>query len=164
MADKYPSTTLVTKDPKETDINKAVLDLLKKINEVSKATTDTANALIPIGFTYVQFPGQADPTTIWSNFTWKNISSTMAGDFPRFEGGLASAFNSGEQAHMFQSHLHGWALSAGNTLTGVGTSGAGASAGNMTTVPQTDAGVGAVQTGVETRPVNKTVRLWVRTA
>ena len=44
----------------------------------------------PIGFIYVQYSGQSDPTSLFGG-TWQNISSSYAGRFFRAEGGSAAA-------------------------------------------------------------------------
>lgn len=48
MADKYPSTLLVEDDPKKVDINKAILDLLKKINETANSASTGTAASSPV--------------------------------------------------------------------------------------------------------------------
>ena len=48
---------------------------------------------MPVGAIYVQFAGQADPTTLFGG-TWENVSATYAGLFFRCEGGAAAAFGS----------------------------------------------------------------------
>ncbi len=114
---------------------------------------------LPLGFVYVQFPGLSDPTALFGG-TWTNISSSFAGDFFRAEGGNASAFGSGRQSQDIQPHSHtinrsivtidgsGW-LSASGTL-------------NSLRVDQVSTGVASTSTvgTTETRPVNRTIRVW----
>ena len=47
---------------------------------------------VPIGFIYVQLPGQNDPQTLWPSTQCNNISPNYAGLFFRAEGGGANAF------------------------------------------------------------------------
>jgi len=117
---------------------------------------------LPIGFIYTQLPGMTAPDTLWPWASWTNISSTFAGDFFRAEGGAASAFESGEQAHQFQDHIHG--LTPEDNVTSAG--GGAATAflissanlpANITTTAPTSGNHGS-----ETRPVNRTVRVWQR--
>ena len=111
----------------------------------------------PIGFVYWQLPGKVDPATLYPGTTWSNISSSFPGDFFRAEGGNASAFGSGEQPMELQTHSHALDESsysgAGNTVAvGINPS---MYPGNSST---NNSG------GLETRPVNRTIRLWERTA
>lgn len=54
-----------------------------------------------IGEIYIQYPGEADPNTLFPNMTWQNVSSNYAGAFFRTkngaffraEGGNAQSFN-----------------------------------------------------------------------
>lgn len=53
-----------------------------------------AAPIAPIGFVYFQLPLQSDPSALYPNTTWTNISATYAGAFFRAEGGNATAFGS----------------------------------------------------------------------
>lgn len=152
------------------------------------------NNCIPIGFIYIQYPNQTSPALLWPWATWTNTSSTYAGDFFRSEGGDASSFESGEQAHQVQDHGHAKTESAhthtdsGHTHpTGENISSTGGGAtpaivratanlpGSFTTSSST-ANLSSTTTGsvignpnsgnhgTETRPVNRTIRVWKRTA
>lgn len=126
---------------------------------------------LPIGFVYVQFPGDLSPAGLNLAGTWQNVSSEMAGDFIRFEGGSASAFESGTQLDQFQSFIIA-ATGYGQLGTSTGiTIGGGTDTGNAyggdkgATIPYeiSDDGVnGTPRVGSETRAVNKTVRKWRR--
>lgn len=118
----------------------------------------------PVGVTYIQFPGKPDPADRYGG-TWQNISNEFAGDFFRAEGGNASAFESGEQAHMFQTHAHnhrhgfkyndGGSLGpAANATSSIGT--------GYTLYDASDPSSGSY--GAETRPTNRTIRIWERIA
>lgn len=48
--------------------------------------------IVPIGFVYVQLSGQPEPSTLWPQTQWENISSTYAGLFFRVVGGGSAAF------------------------------------------------------------------------
>ena len=47
---------------------------------------------VPIGFIYVQLPGQKDPQALCPDTTWNNVSPNYAGLFFRAEGGGADSF------------------------------------------------------------------------
>jgi len=174
MGLRYDSTILV--DGSE-PTNRAILDLLKKINEVSsiadlaKATADSA-IMPPVGYVYTQGPDDMAPSDLWPTATWGNVSSEEAGAFRRYEGGDASGFSSGQQGHAFQGHYHAQYYIAADLQTG------GASMRVSTTLANTlgpiastgvkeavsDGVHGTPQVSSETRPVNYTVRKWRRTA
>lgn len=124
---------------------------------------------MPVGAVYVQLPDTPDPSELFTG-TWENVSTSYAGDFMRAEGGDASAFESGEQDFAFQDHAHSPEDGMSDYLQRFGTgggSGANSWYGKDRTgkaVEPTSGGYGAPQVATETRPVNKTVRLWKRTA
>src|SRR5689334_7384075 len=105
MSNQYPATTQVPKSPTDTDINKAILDLLSKINSTNtdlQAVQDSISLVAhPIGEVQIQFPGQNTPKDIYGG-TWINITSIYAGLFFRAEGGNSLAFGSGTQLDAFQ--------------------------------------------------------------
>lgn len=133
------------------------IQALAKLVKVDEATNaDHADAApLPIGATYIQFPGKIAPSTLWPGTTWSNISSSFAGDFFRAEGGSASAFESGEQSGLVGPHVH-----TIPTYTGSGgVNGAQFGVNNGPAIVSTNA-----NTGSETRPINRTIRIWERTA
>ena len=67
-------------------------DQTKQIEALNKETQNLKENAVPIGFIYVQLPGQKDPQTLWPNNTWNNISPKYAGLFFRAEGGNANRF------------------------------------------------------------------------
>lgn len=137
---------------------------------------------MPIGAVYVQLPDTPDPSELFTG-TWENVSSTYAGDFLRAEGGDASAFESGEQLDQMQ-RLTGEVsrksdagfvnVAAGGTaegafvlgdeqVDGINVSTANAYNIGFDSASSPDARTSATTDG-ETRPVNRTVRVWKRTA
>lgn len=48
--------------------------------------------IVPIGFVYVQLSGQSEPSRLWPEIQWDNISSTYAGLFFRVIGGGSDTF------------------------------------------------------------------------
>ena len=124
----------------------------------------------PIGSTYIQFPGDDSPSTLGLPGTWANVSSELAGDFIRFEGGDASAFEAGQQSDQFQ----GFGMKAFSSTGSGGTTGClvyepdgGAPSPSFRTgvIEQFVAdGYGTPRVGDETRSINRTVRKWRRTA
>ena len=135
---------------------------------------------MPIGSVYIQFPGQSTPANLFAG-TWTNISSTYAGDFFRAEGGAASAFESGEQAASIipapswrKSHFlpaYKLLLPVKSSITeydsettivngfGYVTSGYGEGE-EIVTISSGSSDY----YGYTLRPVNRTVRIWTRTA
>ena len=79
MADKYKSTMLASSND-QLEIQKADLDLLKKINEVA----ESVGSAYTVGSIYTQFAGTSTPAELFSG-TWKDISSS----YPQFtKGGI----------------------------------------------------------------------------
>ncbi|CAG2102241.1 unnamed protein product [Medioppia subpectinata] len=52
----------------------------------------------PVGFIYVQLPGQAEPQTLWPSYTWSDVTAQYAGQFFRAEGGGSVGFGKGVQS------------------------------------------------------------------
>lgn len=144
-----------------------------------------ASASWPVGITYIQFPGDSDPATAGLPGTWSNVSSELAGDFIRFEGGNASAFESGQQLDAMQRITGQFDTRRASNDTDLFSNQAGVFV---------DGGAGAIEKSVthstlselkeilefdnntstspnpsktddsETRAINRTVRKWRRTA
>jgi hypothetical protein len=173
MSLKYDSTILVDGDE---PTNRALLDILKKINEVSAIadaarSTATAATVPPIGYVYTQGPDDMSPGDLWPTVTWENVSSEEAGSFRRYEGGAASDFGSGQQSDAFQGHWHILRQLLGGGGTGVQFTFASQTNTNLVTShpgnigdAATDGVNGTPRTSAETRPKNYTVRKWRRTA
>ena len=129
--------------------------------------TNNTGSVAPIGSTYVQFSGCSDPTTLFGG-TWSNISSTYPGMFFRAEGGSAAAFGSSQNGGL-PNHTHTVNIAWGNggsssipmvrgepdndNLAGYKTFESGSANGNAL--------YGAAN---EVRPINSTIRIWIRTA
>ncbi|CAG2179746.1 unnamed protein product [Oppiella nova] len=67
--------------------NKQYIELLQK------DIAELQDEQVPIGFIYVQYPGQLDPDTIWPKLNWENVTPKYAGLFFRAEGGNSIAFD-----------------------------------------------------------------------
>ncbi len=142
-----------------------------------------AKAVFPVGHVYTQYPTKKTPSELGFHGTWTNISSAFPGDFFRSEGGAASSFGSGQQAFStdLKSHIHTTdvgshahdinidgggtganlvAASNGAVVSQIPTAGIAASA----TIGNKDSGTPSNTGDAETRPVNRTIRLWERTA
>lgn len=133
----------------------------------------------PIGSTYIQFPGDSDPSTLDLPGTWSNVSSELAGDFIRFEGGEATAFEAGQQSDAMQSVTGQFILSQ-HWASQASASGVHTSAATGATAPNAAGSLSGTRISfdngdstspnpaktdsVETRAVNRTVRKWRRTA
>lgn len=137
--------------------------------------------LFPVGDTYIQFPGDSDPSTLEFPGTWSNVSSELAGDFIRFEGGNALAYDAGQQLDALQGHKTELLTNSVTATKDLGANdffsirasgpaflGRAASDGvNTATIgdPIADLnGNGTPRTDTETRSINRTVRKWRRTA
>lgn len=80
-----------------------------------------------IGEIYIQYPGEADPNTLFPNMTWQNVSSNYAGAFFRTkngaffraEGGNAQSFNC-TVAQPMGSSLADLAVGNGGTTSSAG--------------------------------------------
>jgi len=163
--------------------------LSNKIDKVSSASEDdipvfnnsggiassgiSIEDIFPIGMTYIQLPGELDPADLNLPGSWENKSSELAGDFIRFEGGAANAFNNTQQLDQYQGHDHYIHIPVyggfvGNTAGGyganLGRSGVGDSAGTLwrATSHVNDGSNGNPRIGTETRVVNRTARKWRR--
>lgn len=69
MANKWNSTTLVDEGYTKDDVNKALLDLLDKINQAY-------NNSFPVGYIYTQYPGTQNPASLFGG-TWTDVTSTV---------------------------------------------------------------------------------------
>ncbi len=114
------------------------------------------NELLPIGFPYIQFPGFPNPTDFGLPGTWANVSSVLAGDFIRFEGGAALAFEAGEQAYQNAYHRH----TVNNMYSSTGGSTKRSSIYWTESYNNQTTSYNGNVDDPEGRPVNKTVRLW----
>lgn len=88
-------------------LNLAISNLPRNIGvalEEVFRTLSIRSVLPPIGFVYIQFPGELSPVDLYPDATWINVSSDLAGELIRFEGGGASAFNSGTQINQIEAY------------------------------------------------------------
>ena len=135
---------------------------------------------MPVGSTYIQMPGEATPSSLFGG-TWSLLFNNE-GIFFRTEGGNALSFGGGIQADEIKSHTHSGSTNSAGAHThnsGVST---GSGTGSEVTAfqrsnyrssnPVTTGSSGAhshtlsinATGGAETRPRNRTVRVWKRTA
>jgi len=138
------------------------------------------DAVHPIGFTYIQFPGDDNPTELGLNGTWSNVSSELPGDFIRFEGTAgngktAKTFGTGEQLDYMQritgtiGRIHANAVTTSGVFSSVGESNQAGSGSNTNytltfdSAESTNPNV-AKTDNIETSPVYVTVKKWRRTA
>lgn len=126
-----------------------------------------------VGETYVQFPGQATPASLFGG-TWSALFDNE-GVFFRTPGNGALAFNSGIQPDAMQeitgsvTGVQGWV--SGSSLGalkrtqhhGQGTGGSASTTNNMSISFDSSLSPNA-RTSSETRPRNRTIRVWVKTA
>lgn len=171
--------------------NPKPLDILAKINQIidnmvvsvnGNGTDENGNinvATIPVGFNYVQYPGESVPADLFGG-EWENISSQFAGMFFRAEGGNAAEFG-GSQTHALPG-IYGtvsfaqFGSSGGKVIAGVdgaftmGSAYSGYSSANATSTDNFILGFSAANSnGIygaanEVRTANSTIRIWKRTA
>jgi len=131
----------------------------------------------PIGFCYIQYPGTETPSSLFGG-TWTAMFETE-GVFFRTPGGNASAFGSGVQADEFKAHNHTGSTNSAGAHThsyatfdeGTWGQSSGAHVGGRTATKTTSSSGAHTHTlsinnrgGNETRPVNRTFRVWRKTA
>ncbi len=157
--------------------NPKPLDILAKINQIIDNMVVSVNGggaengninvvTIPVGFNYVQYPGESAPADIFGG-EWTNISAQFAGMFFRAEGGAAAVFGEA-QGQGLPDHSHtiysAFSLTSfiggnGSTTDFVRPSNGGTN--TATTAASTNNPIYAVG---EVRPTNSTIRIWKRTA
>jgi hypothetical protein len=139
-------------------ILKAFKGIFNNIELTADSFEITANnkGYLPVGFIYFQLRGQPSPRDIFSG-TWEDISSQYAGLFFRVEGGNAAPFGGANQNMDIQSHNHRYSRSyaSGSTRAGEGFGNAVSSLFNENLNTDNNG-------GTETRPVNTTIRVWIR--
>lgn len=131
------------------------------------------NAIIPIGFLYVQYPGFASPNDLWSWATWSysEAATAFAGAFFRAEGTGALGFGAGLQVQQLESHAHALTyvdscdqgLSADQTDGGVIDHDTVGNDHRIATLPSSTEVYPSAE-NTENRPKNFTMRIWKRTA
>ena len=147
------------------------------------ATGISPQSSMPVGSVYVQFSGQTDPTTLFGG-TWDNISNTYAGLFFRAEGGDAATFGETQTGGAPNIAGDSRAIGGGYYNGSVNVTGCFSlqSVSSSTyyeqfATPTTgrpnsqkelilDASLSDTIYGAadEVRPVNSTIRIWLRTA
>ena len=142
------------------------------------AAAITARAM-PIGAVYIQFPGYSAPSSLFGG-TWSAIFDNE-GIFFRTPGGEALSFGGGIQLDQIQrifgevgntdghgfEGLRGTKVATGpfSARNSVGRRTGSSSSSNQTRIIRFDTNDDPnVRSGSETRPRNRTVRVWVRTA
>ena len=130
-----------------------------------KHLDDVLRLAWPIGSVYIQFPGERSPQGLLPG-TWTKLVFSK-GYFFRVEGAGARAFDNIEQLDAFQGHAHYFSDAAGSE-------GGGGNRGRLGGVPggshtgwvkaPAPLSNGAPRTANETRPVNKTIRIWRRSS
>lgn len=129
----------------------------------------------PVGATYIQFPGQSSPSALFGG-TWQQLFNTE-GVFFRTEGGDASAFGDGIQSDALQEMTGSFRVPPSYNHTNFIKSADGVFSSERITMggSRTDDDFGSsyqsvvhfnaansVRTATETRPVNRTIRVWKR--
>ncbi|XP_054166524.1 lymphocyte antigen 75-like [Oppia nitens] len=73
--------------------------LVNAINEEYQELQKLVKQSVPIGFIYIQLPKQLEPTKLWPNVKWTDISAEYAGLFFRVEGGNSAPFGDIQNAN-----------------------------------------------------------------
>lgn len=141
-------------------------------NTTDIATTEwVLKYSIPVGFTYIQFPGMQTPEEMGMKGTWTNVTANYAGLFFRAEGGDAGKFNDPAQTPglpnitgTFTASDYGFKYSGafyksdgGNGIPNK--AGGGATVGFEASRSNTIYGA-----STEVRPINKSIRIWQKTS
>lgn len=106
----------------------------------------------PIGSSYTQYPNMKSPHELFGGAWVKRFSNE--GVFFRTEGGRAKAFNGGVQTDELKAHSHKQnALTRHRNYAGMGVTDKGYKSHRVNT---------DVTGGPETRPKNRTYRIWER--
>jgi len=146
------------------DLTKADDLLLEGIKKLENTIENIIKNPVPIGFIYVQLPGQPEPKTLWPIVEWENIGSNYSGHFFRVEGGNAGQFGQ-SQSDAFQGHHHPLQVTRHVAYAASGDYGIWAP-GSLDIVsitdPISDGKNGGPRTASETRPINYSVRVWKR--
>jgi len=132
-----------------------------KISDYNPATGN----IPPVGFVYAQYPGMLTPWDLFGDIqsNWTERFNTE-GVFFRTPGGNASAFESGIQGQQLITHTH--QVNAENpNRTNLGTDTGGQTVGSVSIVATTyTSSAPNVVNGTETRPYNRTFKLWEKTS
>lgn len=124
-----------------------------------KKDVATKDDMFPIGMLYTQYPGESSPQDLGWPGTWTNISSNFAGDFFRAEGGNASTFEGGRQAATaIENGIYHQYRATINDSDGSYSGGTLDVADHASNAPWSG------NTAYKVRPVNRTIRIWKRTA
>jgi hypothetical protein len=128
----------------------------------------------PIGATYMQFPDESAPGTLWPNTTWSDISANtkLMGRVPRVEGtassggaNAAAAFGS-VQDDQVMTHVHNVYTRNGTTANSTISNGGvqGMTAYHATAYNDAIVAAPTGRVGSATRDASVTVRIFKRTA
>lgn len=137
----------------------------------------TGNLAMPIGAIYIQYAYQKEPSELFGGI-WQNISSSYSGQFFRAEGGEAATFNSAQSggAPEIYGYMDGGGYYAGQEGVGALFPSEAQSSRYIANTETShimmiakiniqasryNALYGSAQ---EIRPLNSTVRIWLRTA
>lgn len=81
--------------------NVPYLEELKKVKESLEKTESRLKSLeenpIPVGFLYTQLPGQVDPSCLWPQLSFEDVTAEYAGYFFRAEGATSNAFGAQQE-------------------------------------------------------------------
>jgi hypothetical protein len=139
------------------------------VNIDAESITVQGRGYLPIGFVYFQLRGQPEPQAIFAG-VWENISSQYAGLFFRVEGGNAAPYGQ-DQGMDIQSHRHRQRLISPRLNLQR----------SFRRAQEVDSGIHPLTDvtlnndfedlrvsntdntgGTETRPINTTIRVWIR--
>jgi len=138
-----------------------------------KHYSEILSAIYPVGFIYAQYPGGQTPAAMGWPGTWESLYETE-GVFFRTPGGLASTFGSADIQEDAMQGMTGWIRDVAHggahegSSAGVFEFNQGSSWGNAGGGGRTDSfhfdNSRQVRTATETRPRNRTFRIWKRSA
>lgn len=115
-----------------------------------------------VGQTYIQFPTCYPPDYLWEGTLWE-LMFDDEGTFFRTEGNESSLFGSGTQGYAIESHRHGGDTYRSYTNKPAGLSGMG-TYDYKSYIYSNGSTYTSYAGGSETRPSNRTIRIWRRIA
>ncbi|XP_035715507.1 uncharacterized protein LOC118438832 [Folsomia candida] len=165
VAELTTNLTRTTNTVTELTIN--LTQLTGSSTQLTNRVTQLGNNPVPIGFIYVQLPSHPAPQTLWPNVQWRNVSPTYAGLFFRAEGGTAAGFGTLQEESCNRLIGVNFAWQSGKAPQQISLPAAGWSGYVMTGEDPRHAqynvdGMRFQNSGAETRPKNKAVRIWER--
>jgi len=134
------------------------------LTQMQKSFLELRKNPVPIGFIYVQLPGQPEPKSLWPQVKWAEVSEEYAGLFFRSVGGTSAQFGE-TQEEDFKSFSVYYCNGCGATNYNVDVPKNGQWSDKFLSGHSTGGATDYMTfryTSGEIRPRNKAVRIWKR--